>query len=147
MPNAKTHALIAVGASGLVGLFLPAGCDEGRAIHEMAFPQCRLGGVRVPRRGGQRDALGTLLPPSPFSKPHTDPGAPPMQVFVTGATGYIGFAVSAALRRHGHRVWGLARNDTKAARLARHEIEPVSGDLAHPKSYADVAAHCSVLIH
>ena len=70
-----------------------------------------------------------------------------MQVFVTGATGYIGFAVSAALRRHGHRVWGLARNETKAARLARHEIEPVSGDLADPKTYADVAAQCSVLIH
>jgi nucleoside-diphosphate-sugar epimerase len=70
-----------------------------------------------------------------------------MQVFVTGATGYIGFAVSAALRRHGHRVWGLARNETKAARLARHEIEPVIGDLSGPESYADVAAHCSVLIH
>jgi nucleoside-diphosphate-sugar epimerase len=70
-----------------------------------------------------------------------------MQIFLTGATGYIGFAVSTALRRHGHRVWGLARNETKAARLARHEIEPVIGDLADPKSYADVAAHCSVLIH
>ena len=70
-----------------------------------------------------------------------------MQVFITGATGYIGFAVSAALRRHGHRVFGLARNDTRAARLARHEIEPVIGDLADPKSYADVAARCSVLIH
>jgi nucleoside-diphosphate-sugar epimerase len=70
-----------------------------------------------------------------------------MQIFVTGATGYIGFAVSAALRRHGHRVWGLARNETKAARLARHEIEPVIGDLADPKTYADVAAQCSVLIH
>ena len=70
-----------------------------------------------------------------------------MQVFITGATGYIGFAVSAALRRHGHRVWGLARNDTRAARLARHEIEPVIGDLSGPTTYADVAAHCSVLIH
>src|SRR5438552_4466074 len=70
-----------------------------------------------------------------------------MQVFITGATGYIGFAVSAALRRHGHRVLGLARDDTKATRLARHEIEPVIGDLADPKSYADVAARCSVLIH
>src|SRR5438132_7365986 len=70
-----------------------------------------------------------------------------MPVFITGATGYIGFAVSAALRRHGHRVFGLARNDTKAARLARLEIEPVLGDLADPKSYADVAARCSVLIH
>jgi nucleoside-diphosphate-sugar epimerase len=70
-----------------------------------------------------------------------------MQIFLTGATGYIGFAVSTALRRRGHRVWGLARNDTKAARLARHEINPVIGDLADPKSYADVAAQCSVLIH
>ena len=70
-----------------------------------------------------------------------------MQVFITGATGYIGFAVSTALRRHGHRVRGLARNAAKAGRLARHEIEPVIGDLADPKSYADVAAQCSVLIH
>jgi len=70
-----------------------------------------------------------------------------MKVFITGATGYIGFAVSAALRRHGHRVWGLARNEAKAGRLARHEIAPVIGNLADPKSYADVAAQCSVLIH
>src|SRR5436190_1776913 len=70
-----------------------------------------------------------------------------MQVFVTGATGYIGFAVATALRRHGHRVFGLARSDAKAARLTRHEIEPVIGDLAEPKTYADVADHCSVLIH
>ncbi|HEV8380192.1 MAG TPA: NAD-dependent epimerase/dehydratase family protein [Gemmatimonadales bacterium] len=70
-----------------------------------------------------------------------------MQVFLTGATGYIGFAVATALRRHGHRVWGLARSDAKAARLARHEIDPVIGDLADPKSYADVAARCAALIH
>src|SRR5881296_1051536 len=70
-----------------------------------------------------------------------------MQASITGATGYIGFAVSAALRRHGHRVGGLARNAAKAGRLARHEIEPVIGDLADAKSYADVAAQCSVLIH
>lgn len=70
-----------------------------------------------------------------------------MQVVLTGATGYIGFAVATALRRQGHRVRGLARSDAKAARLARHEIDPVIGDLADPKSYADVAARCAVLIH
>src|SRR5438552_388865 len=78
---------------------------------------------------------------------HNEIQEPPMQVFITGATGYIGFAVSTALRRHGHRVRGLTRNGAKAGRLARHEIEPVIGDLADPKSYADVAAQCSVLIH
>ncbi len=70
-----------------------------------------------------------------------------MQVFVTGATGYIGFAVSAALRRAGYRVWGLARSETKARRLAQHEIEPVIGDLADPKTYLDVASECALLVH
>ena len=70
-----------------------------------------------------------------------------MQVFVTGATGYIGFAVSAALRRAGYRVRGLARSETKARRLAQHEIEPVIGDLADPKTYLDVASECALLVH
>ena len=70
-----------------------------------------------------------------------------MQVFVTGATGYIGFAVAAALRRGGYRVWGLARSEAKARRLARHEIEPVIGDLADPKTYLEVASDCALLVH
>jgi len=70
-----------------------------------------------------------------------------MQVFVTGATGYIGFSVATALRRAGHRVWGLARSEQKGRRLAQHEIHPVIGDLADPKTYADVAAECAVLVH
>jgi nucleoside-diphosphate-sugar epimerase len=59
----------------------------------------------------------------------------------------VGFAVATAARRAGHRVWGLTRSEAKAQRLARHEIEPVVGDLANPKSYADVAAECAVLVH
>src|SRR6267143_2236401 len=70
-----------------------------------------------------------------------------MQVFVTGATGYIGFAVAAALRRAGYRVWGLARSEAKARRLTRHEIEPVVGDLADPKTYVEVASDCALLVH
>jgi len=70
-----------------------------------------------------------------------------MQVFVTGATGFIGFAVAAALRRAGYRVRGLARSETKARRLLQHEIEPVIGDLADPKTYLDVASECALLVH
>jgi nucleoside-diphosphate-sugar epimerase len=70
-----------------------------------------------------------------------------VQVFVTGATGYIGFAVAAALRRAGYRVFGLVRTQAKASRLERHEIHPVMGDLAEPNSFAAVAAECSVLVH
>jgi nucleoside-diphosphate-sugar epimerase len=70
-----------------------------------------------------------------------------MEVFVTGATGYVGWGVATAFRRAGHRVWGLTRSEAKARRLAQHEIRAVVGDLAEPKSYADVAARCGVLVH
>src|SRR5436309_11303206 len=70
-----------------------------------------------------------------------------MRVLVTGATGYIGFAVAAALRRAGHRVLGLARSEAKARRLTQHEIEPVIGDLADPNTYLEVASHCALLVH
>src|SRR5213594_2543866 len=70
-----------------------------------------------------------------------------MQVFVTGATGYVGWSVATAFRRAGHRVWGLTRTEAKARRLAQQEIEPVVGELGDPKTYAEVAAECAVLVH
>src|SRR3989442_3725715 len=70
-----------------------------------------------------------------------------MRVFVTGATGYVGFAVATALRRAGHDVYGLTRGAAKASQLARQEIHPVQGDIGDPTSYADAAEECSVLVH
>ena len=70
-----------------------------------------------------------------------------MRVFVTGATGCIGSAVSAAFRRAGHQVWGLARSAEKARDLARAEVHPVLGDLREPDSFASAAQSCSVLVH
>jgi len=70
-----------------------------------------------------------------------------MDVFVTGATGYVGGAAARALRRAGHRVFGLARGDAKARILEAQEITPVLGDLADPTTYIGVAARCGVLIH
>src|SRR3989442_16038224 len=70
-----------------------------------------------------------------------------MRVFLTGATGYVGFAVATALRRAGHDVYGLTRAAGKVPQLARQEIRPVIGDIGDPKSYADTAEECSVLVH
>jgi nucleoside-diphosphate-sugar epimerase len=52
-----------------------------------------------------------------------------MNIFVTGATGYIGGSVSARLMQAGHRVHGLARNAERAERLEEHGITPVPGTL------------------
>ena len=52
-----------------------------------------------------------------------------MNIFVTGAGGYIGGSVAMALRAAGHRVRGLARSAASAERLAASGIEPVLGTL------------------
>lgn len=70
-----------------------------------------------------------------------------MKVFITGATGYIGFNVALAYRRAGHRVFGLVRSNEKAQLLRRNEITPVLGTLQDPQSYKSIAAECAVLIH
>ena len=62
-----------------------------------------------------------------------------MQVFLTGATGYIGTAVADRLRAAGHTLTGLARSDAAASRLTAAGIRPVRGDFADPKSVGSAA--------
>jgi uncharacterized protein YbjT (DUF2867 family) len=52
-----------------------------------------------------------------------------MNIFVTGATGYIGGSVAVRLLRDGHRIRGLVRSPGKADRLRQLGIEPVVGAL------------------
>jgi nucleoside-diphosphate-sugar epimerase len=52
-----------------------------------------------------------------------------MNIFLTGAGGYIGGSVAAALLAAGHRVRGLTRGAANAERLAAIGIEPVLGTL------------------
>ena len=70
-----------------------------------------------------------------------------MQVFITGATGFIGFHVARAFRRAGHRVAGLVRTQDGARRLEAEELEPVLGTLQAPAAWADAAARASVRVH
>jgi len=52
-----------------------------------------------------------------------------MNIFVTGASGYIGGSVAMALLASGHRVRGLTRSAASAERLAKIGIDPVLGTL------------------
>jgi len=60
-----------------------------------------------------------------------------MNIFITGAGGYIGGSVAAALLANGHHVRGLARSAPSAAKLAACGIEPVLGTVDD----ADLLAH------
>ncbi len=55
-----------------------------------------------------------------------------MRLFLTGANGFIGGGVAAALIAEGHSVRGLVRDREKAAAVAAHGIEPVIGSLDDP---------------
>ena len=69
-----------------------------------------------------------------------------MRIFVTGATGHIGFRVAHAFRRAGHHVLGLTRSEAGATHLDRHEIRPVLGTIQDPGSWKG-AEEASVLVH
>jgi nucleoside-diphosphate-sugar epimerase len=70
-----------------------------------------------------------------------------MKLFLTGATGYIGFSVATAFRQAGHQVWGLTRSVDRALMLSRNEIKPVIGSLQQPYSFRAIAAASDVLVH
>ena len=52
-----------------------------------------------------------------------------LQIFLTGANGFIGGAVAAAIIADGHCVRGLVRSEANADAVAAHGIEPVVGSL------------------
>jgi nucleoside-diphosphate-sugar epimerase len=70
-----------------------------------------------------------------------------MEVFLTGATGYIGSAVAEALQKAGHKVSGLARDAEKAKALEARGVRAVQGDLLNPKGVGAEAAHADGVIH
>jgi nucleoside-diphosphate-sugar epimerase len=71
-----------------------------------------------------------------------------MNVFLLGATGYIGTAIDAALKAHGHTVVGAARSDAAKAKLAARGTASVHADasdlrsLEAPTTAADVIVYC-----
>lgn len=70
-----------------------------------------------------------------------------MNIFLTGATGYVGSAIAASLIRARHDVTALVRSTTSAARVLSYGIHPHHGDLREPASYRDAASAADAIIH
>ena len=70
-----------------------------------------------------------------------------MRVFVTGASGHIGFAVVAELLGAGHEVAGLARSEASAEKLRKAGAEVVRGDLDDLAGLVAAARAAEGVIH
>jgi len=70
-----------------------------------------------------------------------------MKIFMTGASGYIGGTVADSLVKAGHTVSGLARNDAAVAKLQKHGMAAVRGDLGSHSVVRDAARAADVVIN
>jgi nucleoside-diphosphate-sugar epimerase len=70
-----------------------------------------------------------------------------MRIFLTGATGYLGSGIAAALVRARHDVTALVRSETSAARVISYGIETHRGDLRDPSTYRDAARAADAIVH
>ena len=70
-----------------------------------------------------------------------------MNIFITGASGYIGGSVAAALMAAGHQVSGLVRSNDTAAALAKLGMTPVYGTLDDTEVLAKAAHDADVTVN
>lgn len=70
-----------------------------------------------------------------------------MRVFITGAAGFIGSALTMDLLKAGHQVLGLARNEANAVALAKMGAEVHRGNLQDLESLKSGAAAADAVVH
>ena len=70
-----------------------------------------------------------------------------MNIFITGATGYIGGSVATGLIDRGHRVLGLVRSDQGADSVTSLGIEPVRGSLHDNRTVSAACKLADVVIN
>lgn len=69
-----------------------------------------------------------------------------MKLVVTGATGFVGAALVAALRARGHAIIALSR-DAARAHAALGDVTTVTADLQHPGPWTAALAEAAAIVH
>jgi UDP-glucose 4-epimerase len=67
-----------------------------------------------------------------------------MRVLVTGAAGFVGYAVAALLVEHGHQVMGLTRSQASALPTG---VQRMHGDLCRPQALPQALADINAVCH
>lgn len=70
-----------------------------------------------------------------------------MRIFLTGATGFIGTAISAQMIAAGYDISGLTRSQKGAERLIAAGIEPIFGDITDPETLRRGVMESDGVIH
>ncbi|MBN9624568.1 MAG: NAD(P)H-binding protein, partial [Actinobacteria bacterium] len=69
------------------------------------------------------------------------------KVFLTGGSGFIGGALTAALRERGDEVVALARSAEAAGKVTASGAEPVRGDVLDRSSLDAAIVGCDLVYH
>ena len=69
------------------------------------------------------------------------------RIFVTGATGFIGGALTTRLLERSEEIVALARSDASAAKLAGRGVEVARGDVLDEESLVAAMAGCELAYH
>ncbi|WP_080839249.1 NAD-dependent epimerase/dehydratase family protein [Cohnella massiliensis] len=69
------------------------------------------------------------------------------RALITGATGFLGRRLAAALLDRGWEVSGFGRNEAVGAELAQAGVRFIRGDLADPRQVADACAGRQIVFH
>jgi NADH dehydrogenase len=69
------------------------------------------------------------------------------RIFITGATGFVGRGVVAALRAHGYAVRCLVRRGSELDLRGLEAIERVEGDVLSPEALERDMAGCDTVVH
>ncbi len=72
---------------------------------------------------------------------------PGMTVMVTGATGFVGTAVTRALCAAGYKVIALVRSAERAAHLPSADTRLLVGDLLRPETYQESVREADAVVH
>ena len=70
-----------------------------------------------------------------------------MNIFLTGATGYIGHALASELAKKGDIVYALVRDAAKAKALLPSSIKLIQGDITNAKEVSEGMSGCTQVYH